>query len=188
MNASAILVQVTQARRRFDHGDSAPNSTFWRVLPSILKQMAASLFIGNLARPLPLGILNESRRHKRMVQATQHILRRGICFSFFFRFWLLGFSGLFGFLLVYAAFGGFLAFRILCIPSSSSAGGVLAFSLVYAAFGGFWRLLAALGFRILRAFWLLDLASRIISITTTLFESSLLRTAWGGNPNLPATV
>ena len=40
--------------------------------------------------------------------------------------WLLGFwaSRLFGFLLVYAAFGGFLAFRILCIPSSSSAGGV----------------------------------------------------------------
>ena len=39
--------------------------------------------------------------------------------------WLLGFwaSRLFGFLLVYAAFGGFLAFRILCIPSSSSAGG-----------------------------------------------------------------
>ena len=38
--------------------------------------------------------------------------------------WLLGFwaSRLFGFLLVYAAFGGFLAFRILCIPSSSSAG------------------------------------------------------------------
>ena len=40
--------------------------------------------------------------------------------------WLLGFwaSRFFGFLLVYAAFGGFLAFRILCIPSSSSAGGV----------------------------------------------------------------
>ena len=40
--------------------------------------------------------------------------------------WLLGFwaSRLFGFLLVYAAFGGFLTFRILCIPSSSSAGGV----------------------------------------------------------------
>ena len=50
--------------------------------------------------------------------------------------WLFGFSafGLFGFLVVYATFGGFLAlaFRILCIPSSSSAGGVLAF-----AAGGF---------------------------------------------------
>ena len=46
--------------------------------------------------------------------------------------WLFGFSAswLFGFLLVYAAFGGFLAlaFRILCIPSSSSAGGVLVFA------------------------------------------------------------
>ena len=40
--------------------------------------------------------------------------------------WLLGFwaSRLFGLLLVYAAFGCFLAFCILCIPSSSSAGGV----------------------------------------------------------------
>ena len=56
---------------------------------------------------------------------------------FFFAFgflasWLFGFSAswLFGFLLVYAAFGGFLvlAFRILCIPSSSSAGGILAFA------------------------------------------------------------
>ena len=56
-------------------------------------------------------------------------------------------SGLFGFLLVYAAFGGFLAlaFRILCIPSSSSPGGILAF----AAFRWFMRLLAALAFRIL---------------------------------------
>ena len=79
-------------------------------------------------------------------------------FFVFFRFWLLGFlaswlfgflaswlfgflaswffcfsaSGFFGFLLVYAAFSGFLslAFRILCIPRSSSA-------LVYVAFGGF---------------------------------------------------
>ena len=63
--------------------------------------------------------------------------------------WLFGFSasGLLGFLWVYAAFGGFLAlaFRILCIPSSSSAGGVLAF----AAFRWFMWLLAALAFRIL---------------------------------------
>ena len=55
---------------------------------------------------------------------------------------LLGFwaSGLFGFLLVYA-FGCFLPLRILCIPSSSSSGGVLAF----AAFRWFMRLLAAFG-------------------------------------------
>ena len=74
--------------------------------------------------------------------------------------WLFGFlaSGLFGFLLVYAAFSGFLAlaFRILCIPSSSSAGGVLAF----AAFRWFMRQKPALAFRIL-AFapfhWFLDL-------------------------------
>ena len=53
--------------------------------------------------------------------------------------WLFGFSasGLFGFLA--------LAFRILCIPSSSSAGGILAF----AAFRWFMRLLAALAFCIL---------------------------------------
>ena len=100
--------------------------------------------------------------------------------------WLLGFSasGCFGFLLVYAAFGGFLVvvFRILCIPSSSLAGGVLAF----AAFRWFMRLLAALAFCILcfpssspGAFafapfhWFLVLASRIISITSpSLFESS----------------
>ena len=61
----------------------------------------------------------------------------------FLAFWLFGFpaSGLFGFLLVYAAFGAFLAlaFRILCIPSSCSAGGVLAFAFtrLLAAFGGF---------------------------------------------------
>ena len=113
--------------------------------------------------------------------------------------WLLGFlaSRLLGFLLVYAAFGGFLAlaFRILCIPSSSSAGGVLAFA--------FMRLLAALAFCILcfhssplgfSAFapfhWFLDLAPRIISITSSaLAESSLLRTSWGEPPpNPPATV
>ena len=116
--------------------------------------------------------------------------------------WLFGFSasGLFGSLLVYAAFGGFLAlaFRILCIPSSSSAGGVLAF----AAFRWFLRLLAALAFCVL-AFapfhWFLDLASRIMSITSSslffelpppatvwivckviapLFESTLLQTSW----------
>ena len=125
-------------------------------------------------------------------------------FCLFFRFWLLGFSaswlfgfsasGLFGFLLVYAPFGGFLAlaFRILCIPSSSSAGCVLA----CAAFRWFMRLLGALAFHILcfhssslgfLAFapfhWFLDLASRIISITSSSpFESSLLRTSWGEGP------
>ena len=56
--------------------------------------------------------------------------------QFLFGRWRLGFCG---FSLVYAAFGGFLAFRILCIPSSSSAGGVLAF----AAFRWFMRLLVA---------------------------------------------
>ena len=66
-------------------------------------------------------------------------------------FWASGLLGFSGFLLVYAAFGGFLAFRIFCILSFSSAGGVLAL----AAFCWFMRLLAALAFRILRAFWLL---------------------------------
>ena len=90
-------------------------------------------------------------------------------------FWFLGFlaSWLFGFLLVYAAFGGFvaLAFRILCIPSSSSAGGILAF----VAFRWFMRLLAALAFRILcfpssspGVLGFLDLASGIISITSVI--------------------
>ena len=111
--------------------------------------------------------------------------------------WLLGFlaSWLFGFLasrllgfwasrLFAGLCGCFLADRILCIPSSSSADGVLAF----AAFRWFMRLLAAVGgfgfshpsgFLAFAPFhWLLDLASRIISITTTLFESSLLRTSW----------
>ena len=66
----------------------------------------------------------------------------------FLAFWLPGFWAL-RLLLVYAAFGVFLAlaFRILCIPSSSSAGGVLAFAFMQllAAFGGFWWLLAAFG-------------------------------------------
>ena len=82
--------------------------------------------------------------------------------------WLFGFSasGLFGFLLVYAAFGGFLAF---------------------AAFRWFMRLLVALAFRMLcfhsTLSLVLDLASRIISITSSsLFASSLLRTSWGGKP------
>ena len=53
-----------------------------------------------------------------------------------FCFWLLGFLA-FRFLVGFAAFGGFLAlaFRILCIPSSSPAGGVL----VFAAFRWFMR-------------------------------------------------
>ena len=111
--------------------------------------------------------------------------------------WLLGFSaswflGFLAFCWFMWRFGGFFAwaFRILCIPSSSLAGGVLAF----AAFRCFMRLLVALAFRILcfpssspdfLAFapfhWFLDLASRIISITSSsLFESSLLRTSLGG--------
>ena len=93
----------------------------------------------------------------------------GHCFRSFFRFWLIGFlaffgflaSWLLGFLLVYAAFGGFL---------------------VYSAFGGF-GFSHPSGFLAFAPFhWFLDLASRIISITTTIFESSLLRTSWGGNP------
>ena len=61
----------------------------------------------------------------------------------FWASWLFGFlaSWLLGFLASWHAFGGFLACRILCIPSSSSAGGVL----VFAAFRWFMRLLAAFG-------------------------------------------
>ena len=71
---------------------------------------------------------------------------------------------LFGFL----AFGLFrllvaLAFRILCFHSSSL--GFLAFAPFH---------------------WFLDLASRIVSFTSSaLFESTLLRTSWGGLPPPP---
>ena len=96
--------------------------------------------------------------------------------------WLLGFlaSRLLCFSVYAASFGGFsvLVFRILCIPSSSSAGGVLAF----AAFRWFMRLwlFASSAFPVpLRAFWLVHpllvfgLASRIISVTSSsLYESS----------------
>ena len=71
------------------------------------------------------------------------------CLFGFLASWLSGFSAswLFGILLVYAAFGGFLAlaFRILFFPNSSSAGDALTFT----AFRWFMRLLAALAFRIL---------------------------------------
>ena len=115
----------------------------------------------------------------------------------FLAFWLLGFSAswLFGFLLVYAAFGGFLAlaFRILCIPSSSSRWRF--------GFCCFWRLwlFASSAFPVpLRAFWLLHpfigfwiwLPASSASPVFSLFESSLLRTSWGGKPppNPPATL
>ena len=121
-----------------------------------------------------------------------------ICFAFgFLAPWLFGFLafGLLGFsvsgLLGFSAFCWFMrllvAFRILCIPSSSSV-------LAFAAFRWFMRLLAAFGgfgfshpsgcLAVAPLHWFLDLASRIISITTTLFESSL-RTSWGGNPPQP---
>ena len=132
---------------------------------------------------------------------------RGMYFSFLFflafgflAFWLLGFlaSWLFGFLascffgfsascflLVYAAFGGF-GFSLFGRWRFGPCG----FSLVYAAFGGF-GFLHPLRSQFLWAFgfctfhWFLNLASRIISITSSsLFESSLLRTSWGGRPRL----
>ena len=83
--------------------------------------------------------------------------RRGIYFRivfrfFFFRFWLLG----------------FLAFRLLGFSSSWLFGFGFSHPSGFLAFAPF--------------DWFLDLASRIISITTTLFESSLLRTSWGGTP------
>ena len=119
--------------------------------------------------------------------------------------WLLGFwaSGLLGFLVSWLL--GFLAFRF-------SASGLLGFLVfcwfmrLLVAFGLFassafpipLRQVAflpfcifslvcaasALAFRIfgLFGYWFLDLAFRIISITTTLFESSLLRASWGGEP------
>ena len=71
-------------------------------------------------------------------------------------FWLLRlFAGLCGFWRLSAAFGGF---------GFSHPSGFLAFALFH---------------------WFLDLASGILSITTTLFESSLLRTSWGGTPTHP---
>ena len=90
----------------------------------------------------------------------------------FLTFRLLGFlaSLLFGF----SAFGGLLAlaFRILCIPSSSSAGGMLAF----AAFRWFMRLLAVLAFRIL----CFPSSSPGLQSNCPLFESTLLQTSGGG--------
>ena len=81
--------------------------------------------------------------------------------------WLFGFlaSWLFGLLLVYAAFGGFLAlgFCILCIPSSNQV--------AFVASRWSMRLLVASAFRILYfpnsspVHWFL--ASRILSITIT---------------------
>ena len=121
-----------------------------------------------------------------------------LCFSFFL--WLLGFlaSWLFGFLASWLL--GFLAFRLL----NFSASGLLGFSAfcwfmrlllafwlfassafpvplqhmrLLAVFGGFGVSLPS-GFLAFAPFhWFLDMASRIISLTTTLFESSLLRTS-----------
>ena len=88
----------------------------------------------------------------------------------FWASWLLGFwaSGLFSFLLVYVAFGGFLAFRILCIPVPLRQ---VAFWLLrlFASLCGF-GFSHPSGFLAFAPFhWFLDLASRIMSITTTLF-------------------
>ena len=121
------------------------------------------------------------------------------CFFSLLASWLLGFSA--SWLLGFLAFCWFmrllvaLAFRILCIPSASLAGGVLAF----AAFRWFMRLLAASAFRILcfpssspgvLAFapfhWFLDwLPASSASPVFSLFESSLDRTA---PPHSPATL
>ena len=113
----------------------------------------------------------------------------GFLASWLLAFWLLGFlaSWLFGFLASWLFGFSASAFRIFCIPSSSLAGGILAF----AAFRWFMRLLAVLAFCILcfpsscpgclavaTFHWVLDVASRIISITSSsLFESSLLQTS-----------
>ena len=72
-----------------------------------------------------------------------NVCGRGICFSFFFPRVFLFLSLLASWLLASWLFG--FGFRILCIPSSSLAGGVLAF----AAFPWFMWLLVALAFRIL---------------------------------------
>ena len=84
--------------------------------------------------------------------------------------WLLGFwpSGLLAFRL-FAGLCGFWWLFGFSHPLHSQFRGTL----LFAGLCGCWRLLAALAFRILQAF----LASRIVSITTTLFESSLLRTS-----------
>ena len=114
--------------------------------------------------------------------------------------WLLGFSasGLFGFLLVYAAFGGFLALAFWLWLFASPAFpvplrfGFCGFSLVYAALGGFGfshplQFLSGLfgfGTRSL----VFRFGFRIVSITSSsLFESSLLRTSCGGSLPPPPT-
>ena len=127
----------------------------------------------------------------------------GIVFRFwlfgFLAFWLLGFlaSWLLGFLVSASRLLGFsascwfmrlcflaLAFRILCIASSSSAGGVLPF----AAFRWFMRLLLSqflswrFGFCTLSLVFWIWLPASSASPVFSPFESSLLRTSWGGFP------
>ena len=154
--------------------------------------------------------------NRRELLRSQTVLPQTILIPGFLAFvlrasWLLGFlaSWLLGFL----AFGflasrllGFWAFRLfagLCgfwwlfcfshpLHSQFLFGrwrfGFCGFSLVYATFCGF-GFSHPSGFLAFAPFhWFLDLASRIISITTTLFESLLLRTSWGTPPNPPATV
>ena len=86
--------------------------------------------------PRPLEVLNHFRCWK---LPRCFFCWRGMFSVFFFCFWLLGFLD--SWLLSFLA----LAFRILCIPSSTLAGGVLAF----AACRWLLRLLVTLAFRIL---------------------------------------
>ena len=107
------------------------------------------------------------------------------CLFGFLASWLLGFlaSWLFGFL---ASASGLLGFSAFCWLFASSAFPVPLRQVVFwllrlfAGLCGFWRLWLFASFGLF-GYWFWDLASRIISITTTVFESSLLRTSWGGN-------
>ena len=103
----------------------------------------------------------------------------------FFASWLFGFlaSGLFG-------FSAFCAFGFSHPLYSQFLFGRWRFGFCgfFAGLCGFWRLwlFASSAFTVplwAPFHWFLDLASRIISITSSaLFESSLLRTSWGGRP------
>ena len=120
-------------------------------------------------------------------ELENHQSNEGFCLTSFLFFslwavWLLGFwaSWLFGFLasrlLGFSAFCCFwwlFGFGFsLCIPSSSSAGGFLAFACMRLLAAMAFRMLcfhsSSLGFLVFASFhWFLDLASCIISITSS---------------------
>ena len=100
---------------------------------------------------------------------------------------LLGFSAFYWFMRLLVAFWLWLfASSAFPVPLRQVAFWLLRLfaGLCYAAFGGFGFSHPILAFAPFH--WFLDLASRIMSITSSsLLASSLLRTSWGGSPLPP---